>query len=156
MRQIKILAVIAGLLGCAIAQAGDVYRYVDDRGNTLYTDKPMPGAVRVSAGVQRPTEVTQRTYASQQTANTNQLNNSNQRIADNQTNARAAEQVSKDLEASRAERCKQARTEYDKTLNSRKLYREKDGQREFLNDAEIAQERVEARKRVDAICGPQG
>ena len=102
------------------------------------------------------TEVTQRTYASQQTANTNQLNNSNQRIADNQTNARAAEQVSKDLEASRAERCKQARTEYDKTLNSRKLYREKDGQREFLNDAEIAQERVEARKRVDAICGPQG
>jgi hypothetical protein len=162
MRTTRSLAVIAGLLGCALfqthtASAGDVYKYVDERGNTLYTDKPMPGAVLVTATVQRPAEVAQRNYTAQQTTNTNQLNASTQRIADTQTNQRAAEQVAKDLEATRLERCKQARTAYESTINSRRLYRDKDGgQREYLSDAESAQARVDARKQMDAICGPQG
>ena len=160
MRQIKILAVIAGLLSGALVQslalAGDVYKYVDDRGNTLYTDKPMPGAVLVSAAAQRPPEATHRAAVTQQTNTANQLNASNQRIAEGQTNTRVAAQVSKDLEATRAERCKQARTDYDKTINSRRLFRDKGGEREYLSDAELAQARVDARKQVDAICGPQG
>ncbi|SRR5690349_14511045 len=157
MRQIKVLAVVAGLLGACVAQAGDVYKYVDDRGNTMYTDKPIPGAVLVSAGTQRPAEVSQRNYAAQQTTNTNTLNASNQRIAEGQSNQRAAEQVSKDLEATRAERCKKARADYDHSIQSRRMYREKEGgEREYLNEAELAQARVEARKSVDAICGPQG
>jgi Domain of unknown function (DUF4124) len=162
MRQIKTLAVIAGLLGVALgstnlANAGDVYKYVDDRGNTLYTDKPMPGAVLVTSGAQRPPEAAQRTYAAQQTATTNQLNASNQRIAENQTNARAAEQVAKDLEATRAERCKKARADYESTINARRLYRDKEGgEREFLDEAQLAQARVDTRKQMDAICGPSG
>ena len=157
MSQIKILAVIAGLLGACVAQAGDVYKYVDERGNTMYTDKPIPGAVRVSTGTQHPPEVSQRNYNAQQTATANSLNASNQRIAEGQTNQRAAEQVAKDLEASRAERCKKARADYDQSIASRRMYREKEGgQREYLNEAELAQARVEARKTVDAICGPQG
>lgn len=156
MRQLKVLAVIAGLLGAAVAQAGDVYKYVDERGNTMYTDKPVPGAVLVSTTAPRPPDVAQRNYATQQTAAANQLNASNQRIADGRTNQQAAEQVAKDLEATRMERCKKARANYENTISSQKLYREKDGQREYLNDAELAQARVDARKAVDAICGPQG
>lgn len=156
MRQTKTLAVIAGLLAAACANAGDVYKYVDERGNTLYTDKPMPGAVLVAASSQRPAATAQRNFNAQQTATTNQLNASNQRIAENQTNTRAAEQVAKDLEATRAERCKKARANYENSINSQRLYREKDGQREYLSDNELAQARVDARKAVDAICGPQG
>jgi hypothetical protein len=157
MNKTRILAVIAGLLAAACANAGDVYKYVDERGNTLYTDKPMPGAVLVTAGTQRPASVTQRNYNAQQTATANQLNASNQRIADNQTNQRAAEQVKKDLEASRPERCKQARATYESTINSRRMYRTTEsGEREYLNENEFAQARVEARKQMDAICGPQG
>jgi hypothetical protein len=157
MRQIKVLAVIAGLLACAVAQAGDVYKYVDERGNTMYTDKPMPGAVRVSAGVQRPPEVQQRASAAQQTTNTNQVNGTNQRFNENQTNQRVAAQVSKDLEATRMERCKKAREQYQASLNARKIYRDKPGgEREYLDENEAAQARVDARKDVDAICGPQG
>ena len=45
MRHIKALAVFAGVLTCLsvhtqMAQAGDVYKYVDERGTSLYTDKP--------------------------------------------------------------------------------------------------------------------
>jgi len=161
MRHSTIVAVIAGVITsgllCGAAVAGDVYKYVDERGNTLYTDRPMPGAVRVSSGAQRPAEAAQRSYAAQQNASNQQLSASNQRIAQGQSDQRAAATVAKDLEATRAERCKKARADYQTTINSQRLYRtEKDGSRAYLSDAEISQQRLAAAKNVDAICGPQG
>ena len=156
MRFIKTLAVIAGVLGCAAAQAGDVYKYIDGQGKTMYTDKPIPGAVLVSTGSQRPPEVAQRNYAANQAATNSQLNTSNQRITEGQDKSRVAANVAKHLEPSRAERCKQARDEYAKTIRSMSLYREKDGKREYLSEAELAQARVDANRAVETICGPQG
>ena len=162
MRNTKVLAVIAGVLTCALCQvgmvqAGDVYKYVDERGTTLYTDKPIPGAVLVSTGSQRPPEVAQRNYAAAQAATNGQLISSNQRIAESQDNTRVAANVAKDLEASRADRCKKARESYDKSITSLRMYRTgKDGERAYLSDAELAQQRVDAAKAVEAICGPQG
>lgn len=162
MKQMRILAVIAGVLGCALvlaesAQAGDVYKYVDERGNTMYTDKPIPGAVLVSTGVQRPAEVTQRNAAAAQAATNAQLTASNQRIAEDQGNTRAAANVAKDLEATRQQRCQKARDDYQRSINSMRLYREKpDGTREYLTEAELAQARVDSYKIVESVCGPQG
>ena len=157
MRHPTVLVFVAALLTCAIAQAGDVYKYTDERGQTMYTDKPIPGAVRVSAGAQRPPEVAARSYAAQQASQNSQLASSNQRIADQQNDSRIAANVARDLEATRAERCKKARADYTTTINSRRLYRETaNGQREYLSDAEIANRRVESAKQVEAICGPQG
>jgi hypothetical protein len=162
MRQTKYLAVIAGLVICAVgssesAQAGDVYKYVDERGATMYTDKPIPGAVLVSTGAQRPPEVAARTYAANQAAANSQLNASEQRIAAAQDNTRVAANVAKDLEATRVERCKKARDQYQRSINSQRLYRATpDGKREYLNDADLAQARVSAAKQVETICGPQG
>jgi len=157
MRHSTILAVIAGVLVCTAVQAGDVYKYTDERGNTMYTDRPMPGAIRVSSAVQRPTEVTERNNAAQQSANNQQIAATNQRVAQGEADQRAAAQVAKDLQASRAERCKQARDNYTTTINSRRLYTtDKDGKRNYLSDSQIAAERIEAQKSVEAICGPQG
>lgn len=161
MRHTTTLAVVAGILAsvllCEAAQAGDVYKYTDERGNTLYTDKPMPGAVKVATGNIRPPEVTARSYAAAQTASNQQLSSSNQKIADSQTDQRVAASVAKDLEATRADRCKKARAEYDNSINNRRLYREdKDGKRTYLSEAELSQQRLDSRKAVDAICGPQG
>jgi hypothetical protein len=162
MRHSKILAVIVGVFTCTLvlgemAQAGDVYKFVDEHGTTLYTDKPIPGAVLVSTGVQRPPEVAARSYAATQSATSNHLAASNQRIADSQNDSRVAANVTKDLEASRAERCKKAREIYTTSINSQRLYRQTpDGKREYLSDAELAQQRLDAAKSVEAICGPQG
>ena len=156
MRHTTILAVIAGVLTCVTAQAGDVYKYVDERGNTLYTDKPLPGAERVTTVAPRPPEAAARSYAAQQSASNTQLAASNQRIAENQDNQRVASNVAKDLAATRAERCKAARDNYTKTIQSMRMYREKDGKREYLNEAELAQARVDANRNVETICGPQG
>ena len=162
MRHTKSLAVIAGVLGCAVflggmAHAGDVYKYVDERGTTLYTDKPIPGAVLVSTGTQRPAEATARNYAANQAASSAQLTASNDRLATAQTDARVAANVARDLEATRLERCKKAREIYQHSINSQRLYREGEGgKREFLTDAELAKQRVDAAKAVETICGPQG
>jgi Domain of unknown function (DUF4124) len=157
MRHPTVLVFVAAVLTCAIAQAGDVYKYVDERGMTMYTDKPIPGAVRVSTGTQRPTEVTARSYAQQQAAQNSTLAASNQRITEQQNDARVAANVAKDLETTRADRCKKARADYQTTINSRRLYRDQPGgQRQYLTDAELAAMRVEAAMQVEAICGPQG
>src|SRR4029077_7606165 len=50
-----------------------------------------------------------------------------------------------------------ARDNYDTTINSRRLYTtDKDGNRQYLSDSQLAAERLEAREQVDAISGPQG
>jgi hypothetical protein len=162
MRHSKILAVIVGVFTCTLilgelAQAGDVYKYVDEHGTTLYTDKPIPGAVLVRTGSPRPPDVAARSYAATQAATNSQLAASNQHIADAQNDSRVAANVAKDLEASRAERCKKAREIYTTSINSQRLYRQTpDGKRQYLTDAELAQQRLDAAKSVDAICGPQG
>ena len=157
MRHSTILAVVAVVLTCAAVQAGDVYKYTDERGNTMYTDRPMPGAIKVSSGAVRPPEVTDRNYAAQQAGNNQQLAASNQRLAQGQADSRAAATVAKDLEASRAARCKQARDNYNTTITSRRLYSDdKDGKRTYLSDSQIAAERLQAAKAVESICGPQG
>jgi hypothetical protein len=161
MRRPTIIAVIASVLTCAVlsnaTQAGDVYKYVDEKGNTLYTDRPMPGAVRISTGSVRPPEVTARSYASQQAANNQQLASSNQKIAQQQTDQKLADQVNKDVATSQADLCKKARKNYDLSLASRRVYTEdKNGNRSYMSDADIEKQRIEAKKTVDAICGPNG
>lgn len=156
MRHTTILAVIAGVMTCVTAQAGDVYKYVDERGNTLYTDKPMPGAERVTTVAPRPPEAAARAYAAQQSTANNQLASSNQRIAQGQDTQRVAASVAKDLAATRAERCKKARENYQKVIASPRIYREKDGKREYLSEAELAQTRVDAKRQEESTCGLQG
>ena len=157
MRLSTIIAIFAGIFASAAAQAGNIYKYVDETGKTLYTDRPIPGAVLVSTGAQRPPEAAQRASAAQQASTNNQLAASNQRIAEGQSDARAAAQVARDLEATRVERCKTARSNYQQTLNSRRLYTETpDGKRTFLTDDEVVKSRVDAAKAVESICGPQG
>lgn len=157
MRQSKILAAIAGVLICTAVQAGDVYKYVDDKGTTLYTDKPIPGAVLVSSGAQRPPEVAARNYAAAQASTNTQLATSNQRIADAKDNSRLSATVAKDVGETQAERCKKAREQYNISVTSHRLYKQgADGQREYLSAEETDKARVDAAKTVEAICGPQG
>jgi hypothetical protein len=156
MRHSKWIATLAMLAATAAVQAANVYRYVDARGETHYTDRPMPGAVLVRTTDPRPPAQA----AAQQTAQarSNQtLSNTNQALADRQADARVQETVAKDLAATRAERCKKAREAYTKSINSQRIYNAKDGgQREYLNDSQLAQYRIDRQREVEAICGPQG
>src|SRR6478735_4563131 len=151
-----ILAAIASVLTCVVlsnaTQAGDVYKYVDEKGNTLYTDRPMPGAVRISTGSVRPPEVAARNYAAQQSASNQQLAASNKSIAQQQADQKLASQVNKDAATSQADLCKKAHKNYDLSLASRRVFKEdKDGNLSYLSDAELTQQRMEAKRQLDAI-----
>ena len=147
MRHSKIIAVIAGVLTCGVAQAGDVYKYVDERGQTLYTDKPIPGAVKVASTTPRPTDAarvpTPRSRPPRISSSPRATSASRRR----RTTTRVAANVAKDLEASRLERCKKARSDYKTSINSQRLYNvDKDGNRVYLSDAELPQRRLDARQ----------
>lgn len=72
---------------------------------------------------------------------------------DNDSARRAA--VQKDVATIRAEQCKKAQERYEQSINARRIYKEKkDGEREYLTDAEADAMRVQARADRDAACGP--
>ena len=141
MRHSTIIAVIAGVLTCAaVAQAGDVYKYVDERGNTLYTDQPDSGRrARSRAPCPKPTASAARSYAAQQSATNQQLAASNQRIAQGQNDSARRRAMSPRTSKQHAlERCKQARADYNTSINSRvSTSYDKDGNRVYLTDAEL-------------------
>ncbi len=152
MRHSTLIATLAVLVGCATAQAADVYRYVDEQGRTHYSDRPAPGAVLVTSTNPRPNEVAEATE--RRNNNNTQLAATNQRIAEGQAHSTSVSAVQRDLEATRAERCKKARSDYDKAIQSQRVYNEKpDGTRVYLSEAELAQYRVNAHKQLQAVCG---
>ena len=162
MRHTKAFAVIAGVLTCAIgamAQAGDVYKYVDERGNTLYTDKPIPGAVlrehrRAASRRSRGAHA----YAAQPVRH--QCISSPPATSASptrRTDTRVAATVAKDLEATRAERCKKARENYQTSINSQRLYRTDARWQARIPDRRRTRPAAHrSAKEVDSICGPQG
>ena len=93
--------------------AGDVYKYVDERGNTLYTDKPIPGAVLVSTGAQRPPEVARAHAAPRSrppaTASSPQATSASRTA---RTMRASPRHVAKDLEAHAPSAARQARENY--------------------------------------------
>ena len=118
------------------AQAGDVYKYVDETWHHALHRQAHPGAVLVSTGSQRPPEVAaaqlRRATRPPPTASSTA---SNQRIAEGQDNSRVAANVAKDLEASRAERCKKARDALPALDQlAPHVPHRPDGKREYLTD----------------------
>ncbi len=143
---ILLAASVVALLGAAGAARADVvYAWTDAHGEVHYTDQWVPGAkvVMTSAahgaadsgaakGIQKESDAAARGIDQQQTA--------------------AA--VQQDEAKARAGRCTQEKAEYQRMIDSRRIYiTDKSGQRTYLSDAEADAARVKARQAMDADCG---
>jgi hypothetical protein len=142
---------VAALALSAGTAGADVYKFTDDKGNVLYTDKPatLP-AQRLNVQSQK-TDVVE--AQARQKAEMEQLQNSNQttqQSAAQQEDKKAAEQLSaKD----KAERCAKARERYDNYMNSQRLYQaDANGERHYLGDAELTAARTSAKVSMDELC----
>jgi hypothetical protein len=144
------LTLTASVLLAAPAGA-DVYKFKDDKGNVLYTDKPstLP-AERLNiqsqktdvVAVQAREQVEQQRQSSSDKTTTQ---NSQQRA----DNAQATEMTAKD----KAERCTKARERYDVYMNSQKLYEQApNGDRRYLSSDELVSAREQAKRSMDAMC----
>ncbi len=159
-----LVAVIATLaLTSGLAQA-DVWRWKDAQNKWHYSDLPVEGAELIKSTARIPPQ--QAPAASPAAENTSsggipaslspseRLTASGGAASDRVAATAATRAVQADLDKKRAEQCKEATTRYDQSITARRLYREaKNGERVFLNDAQITQARVDARTDRDAACG---
>ena len=151
MRAIMLLAAVV-LAGTA--SAGEVYVTKDAQGRPIYTDTPqtVPAQkldVRTSstdpAQVQsRYTEEMKKYAADDASAG---------KAAATQADASKAQALSAE---DKAKRCAEARTRYQAVMSSYRLYvTGPEGERRYLDSAEIDAARIDAKKVMDEFCGGQ-
>jgi len=141
---------MAALLGvAAIARADTVYEWTDAKGEVHYTDQWVPGAkvVRTDTAHGAPAAAgAMKGIQGESKAATSELLQ--------QQDARAVQQ---DEAKARAERCTQDKAEYQRMIQSRRIYTvDKSGQRQYLSDADADAARLKARQAMDADCGSAG
>lgn len=149
-----ILTITAGLLLAGAAQAGDVYVVTDAKGSRVYTDRPQTLPAE-KAGIQSsptdPAEVQARydTQMKQYAADDAGTTQSAATAAD----AKKAAALSAE---DRAKRCAQARQRYETAMQSYHLYVVgPDGERRYLDSAEIDATRANSKKLMDEFCSGQ-
>jgi hypothetical protein len=142
MRRISIA--LAALAAVVTAAHADVYKTVDAQGQVHYSDQWSPGAELIKGDRSR--------IAPAPPADTPAPSNSN--AAPDPTKA-AAKQVQSDMEALRAEQCKQLKDQYDKVIHARRIYQpntDSSAPKQYMSDAEADAERVKTRQAMDEAC----
>jgi len=142
-----ILIAAACLFGAtSVHAAGEIYRWKDSAGNWHYADQPQPGAELVS-GRRPPSAGPSATPAppptEPATAPLPPVSNE------------VAQSVRNEAAAVKAEQCKKAEDAYQKSIQARRMFRtDEQGNRTYLNDAELDAARLQARSARDLACGP--
>lgn len=150
LRTIATLTLTAAVFVAAQSHA-DVYKYKDEQGNVLYTDKPatLP-AERLNVQSQKTDVVAMQARQDAEMKRLQEQDRSRQQSTNQQSEQQQAAQLTaKD----KAEKCTQARERYDKYMNSQKLYQqEANGERRYLTSEELDAARASAKATMDVLC----
>jgi len=150
-----LLTVATLLLAAAGANAGEVYKSTDAQGRPIYTDKPptlpaqrlnVQSATTDVVEVQKRYEAEMKQYAAEDKAESE--------AAKKAADARKAQEMTAE---DRARRCIEARQRYESYMNARRLYEPgpTEGERQYLDSAEIDAVRADAKKAMDDLCSGQ-
>lgn len=145
MLRATIYTVCVGLALASAANA-DVYKYKDEKGNILYTDRPS------HLPAERLTIQTLRTDADEveeRTANDNKAAAAREKSNQQEDKAKADQQKAID---GKAEACNKARQDYLARMNARVYEDQPNGERRYLDEAELAATRASAKQAMDALC----
>lgn len=131
--------------------SADVYKFTDDKGNVLYTDKPatLP-AERLNIQSNKTDVVA---VQARQEAEMKRMQETDR--ARRQGSAQQADQTTaQELTAKdKAERCTRARERYDNYMNSQRLYQtDEKGERRYLDSAELDAARNSAKVSMEELC----
>jgi hypothetical protein len=143
------------LLAAAGAHAGEVYKSTDAQGRPVYTDKPpsLPAErLNVHSATTDVVEV-QKRYESQM----KQYGAADKAEADAAKKAADARKAQELTAEDRAKRCIEARQRYESYMNARRLYEPgtTEGERRYLDSAEIDAARANAKQAMDDLCSGQ-
>jgi Domain of unknown function (DUF4124) len=138
------------VVALAPAAMADVYKFKDDKGNVLYTDKPstLP-AERLNVQSQRTDTVAVQARQEAEMKRIQEGANTRNQATTQRTEQQQANQLSaKD----KADRCAKARERYEAYMNSQKLYDEQNGERRYLTSEEMDATRASAKASMDVMC----
>lgn len=140
------IATLLGTAGIARADGRVVYEWTDAHGEVHYTDQWVPGAklvrVEMAPGASAGSGAMQDIRSESDSAS---------HEIKQQDEARAVQQ---DEANARAGRCTKDKAEYQKLIESRRIFTtDKSGERHYLSDSEADALRVKARATMDADCG---
>lgn len=148
----RILFLALLLTGAATgARGADVYRYVDAQGGVHYSDTWVPGSTLI--------KIDHTPKAGASTPAPARTQNKALAAASEHASAEAAKQaderaVHAEVAQARDEQCKQAKDSYDKAIRSRRIIKtDKDGQREYLSEADADAYRLQLRTDMQSACG---
>jgi hypothetical protein len=146
---IRILAIAGALLGLASVAQADVWRWTDPNGTIHYSDSWVPGSTLVKTD-------SRNTYSAPDASQDSSSNNaarspSPSEQADAQRDQR---QVADDVAKVKAEQCKKATENYEKAIQSRRIYNAKEGgERQYLSDKDADAYRLELLNQRKLACG---
>lgn len=143
---------MAVLLTISAAASAEVYRWVDGQGRVCYSDRPAENAQLVSVASRPTNREKLATRTENERAQRAQVASSE---AQQRADQEAANAVQQDVDKSREQQCKDAQARYKTAIESQRLYRiGKDGERQYLTDAELTEARVNSKKAVNELCRP--
>ena len=142
--------VIAALSATSAVGAGDIY--CNNQGRDC-SDRPSPNATVVHVNSTPPSAGNEPAPPTDNTVKTPIDAGADARLKDNAS----LQAVQKDVAATRAEQCKQAKDKYQKSVEAFRVYRvNKAGEREYLTHEEVEQARLNARLEMERACGNPG
>jgi hypothetical protein len=142
----RILATAVALFGVVAAAHADVYRWTDAQGHVQYSDRWVPGSTLIKGSSHTP--------APPEQTDQQKLAASDAALADQKAQREAEQAVKQDVAATRAEQCKKATEEYEKSIRSRRIFKEgKNGEREYLSDPDADAYRAKLLTQRKELCG---
>ena len=134
------------------AWSAQVYRYVDDEGNVSYSDRPQSEtAESVFVAAQRPPSLPSR-MAPERTADDGSGEAASAED-DGEIQRELREPTPEERAEDRARNCAIAQERAERYAVSHRLYRETpDGEREYLDDAQLTEARTQAVADVEKWC----
>jgi hypothetical protein len=152
LRPVAIISLIlAGI--CGVARA-DVFRWVDEHGEPHYSDRWVPGSELIKSSKPHPSGPD--SSAAPRAAEQSKIAASAQSASAQLKEQASVQAVKKDVAKAREAQCKQAKDRYEQAIQARRIYKpskDKDGEREYMSDADADAYRLHARKDVQDTCG---
>ncbi|MBX3704356.1 MAG: DUF4124 domain-containing protein [Steroidobacteraceae bacterium] len=157
IHKVLLAFLMAGLT--AVAAADTVYKWVDGKGQIHYTDLPPSQADAKILGIVRQAGVIPDDGYDDDNGDEGDDSGSAATTPSGMPTtpeppvSRAAMEASQnDALKAKVEQCKSAQDRYQRYIESRRLFREVNGQRVYLTEQELAEARARARQDMDDYC----
>lgn len=158
MKNLTTIVLMTGLLIAGSAHASGIYKWVDSEGNVHFGDRPTVSDINDAVEVEQVAVASSRTDSARVTAGVEaRVENRTQREEAREA-AEAAEQEAETERAAAADRvkqCSELQQRQQQFTQSRRLYRVSEtGEREYLDDSQMAATRDRLVERIQETCSP--